>query len=159
MIIGQVALSSALNAVRLGGSGWASSNVPAATRRADVDVAILLRPAIEGAQCLAHFGLQLGYEPVHVERKVQRLVVFVAARLETVGRSSLEYDSRNDARASDLIPFICILYLGLRDGKPIFRNLDELNWSRSRDKAEEARSPSDFLLTGSVQQWHSPVSV
>ena len=99
------------------------------------------RPAIEGAQCLAHFGLQLGYEPVRIERKVQRLVVFVAARLETVGRSSLEYDSRNDARASDLIPFICILYLELRDGKPIFRNLDELNWSRSRDKAEEASAP------------------
>ena len=75
MIIGQVALSSALTAVRLGGSGWAPSNVPAATRRADVDVAILLRPAIEGAQCLAHFGLQLGYDPVRVERKVQRLIV------------------------------------------------------------------------------------
>ncbi len=88
LVIGQVALSSALSAVRLGGSGCASSGVsviqppPLLLSRTQ---RFFFRPASKVVRASSHLGLQVGDEALGVERQLQRLVVVLAVRLE-VGR-------------------------------------------------------------------------
>jgi hypothetical protein len=80
-VIGQVALSSALNVQRGEGD-------PATALRPNANVGIFLQAIIQGSQRLAHLVLQLTDETIGIEGEIQRLVVFIAVRVE-IGRQIL----------------------------------------------------------------------
>ena len=76
LVIGQVAVSSALSAVRFGGSGCASNGVSVIQPPPFGPIrtcGFFWQAGIKRVQGITHLGLQIGDEAIRVEWQIQRL--------------------------------------------------------------------------------------